>query len=78
MNTNVKDLSLAFQLGVKFKKDGQALEEVVSQLDAGSGIYADMVAGYQCRDLDLLKRLETEGCFVTDIFEFSDAYSTKR
>lgn len=36
MNTNVKDLSLAFQLGVKFKKDGQALEEVVSQLDAGA------------------------------------------
>lgn len=78
MDINAKDLSVSFQLGARMKKDGKTLEEVVAHLDVGGEVYTDMVAGYQCTDLDLLKRLETEGCFVTDIFEFASTYSTKR
>lgn len=78
MDINKKDLSVSFQLGAKMKRDGKTLEEVVEHLDVDSRVYTDVVAGYQCTDLDLLKRLETAGCFVTDIFEFASTYSTKR
>lgn len=78
MHINVKDLSVSFQVGAKMKKEGKTLEDVVAHLDVDSRIYADVVSGYQCTDQDLLKRLETEGCFVADIFEFCSPYSTKR